>query len=178
MSTSRVDSLWHGLMVGLIGYVTIAASVSLGDLLLGRSFFYTVSLLGEWLFYDLRDPADLRVWPGAVFAYNGLHLITFLGFGLVASWLATMSEKGPLYWYAGLVMFLFVFVHMFASVLLMTEPLRREIPFALVLIPSLLSVGAMSLYLWRTHPRLQLEMTEWVDEDDSPDTHPQPHGRA
>lgn len=175
--TNRVDSIWHGLMVGLIGYVTIAIAVSLGDLLMGRSFFYTVSLLGEWMFYDLRDPAQLRIWPGPVFAYNGLHLLTFLGFGMLSSWLATMSERGPLYWYAGLVMFLFVFIHMFAAVLLMTEPLRREIPFALVLVPSLLSVAAMSWYLLRTHPQLEHEMADWVDEDDAPGTTPQPHGR-
>ena len=174
MSTNRVDSVWHGLMVGLVGYATIAIAVSLGDLMLGRSLFYTVSLLGEWLFYDLRNPSDVRVWPGAVFAYNGLHLLTFLAFGMAASWLATMSERGPLYWYAGLVLFLFVFVHMYASVLFMTEPLRREIPLLLLTIPSLLAVVAMSAYLLRTHPQLRREMSEWVDEDDVPAT-PAPH---
>ena len=175
MSTNRVDTVWHGLMVGLVGYVTIALSVSLGDLLLGRSVFHTVSLLGGWMFHDLRDPASLQIWPGVVFAYNGLHFVTFLCFGLLASWLASMSERGPLYWYAGLVMFLFVFIHMVATVLLMTEPLRREIPLALLLVPSLLAVVAMSIYLWRTHPQLRREMSVWVDEDDTPATHPQPH---
>ena len=92
MSTNRVDSLWHGLMVGLIGYVTIAASVSLGDLLLGRSFFYTVSLLGEWMFYDLSDPTKLRVWPGAVFAYNGLHLAYLANLSVLP------AAPGDLFW--------------------------------------------------------------------------------
>src|SRR5688572_31484067 len=62
----RTENVWQGLMVGLIGYVTIALSVSIGDVLQGRSFFYTVSLFGGWLFYDLKDAADVRVWPGAV----------------------------------------------------------------------------------------------------------------
>ena len=172
MTAKSVDSLWHGLMAGLIGYVTVAVAVSLGDLLMGRSLFYTVSLLGEWLFYDLRDPASLRVWPGAVFAYNGLHLLVFLAFGLTASWLTTLSERGPLYWYAALTLLIVVFVHMFAVVLFMTEPLRREIPLALVLLPSILTVAAMCFYLLRTHPQLRHDMSEWTDEDDRPSTAP------
>lgn len=168
MRADRTETIWHGLMVGLIGYATIALGVSIGDVLQGRSFFFSVSVLGEWMFYDLKEPANVRVWPGAVFAYNGLHLITFLAFGLLASWLASMSERGPLYWYAALVMFLFVFVHMFATVLLMTEPLRAALPMWQIVVPSVLSVTLMSAYLLKVHPQLRREMQEWVDEDDVP----------
>lgn len=166
MSAVRSETIWQGLMVGLIGYATIALSVSIGDVLQGRSFFYTVSLFGEWLFYDLNDPATVHVWPGAVFAYNGLHLVTMLAFGLLASWLASVSERGALYWYAGLVMFLFVFVHLFAAVVLMSEPLRQSVPFLQILVPSVLAVVLMSAYLLWVHPRLRREMEEWTDEDD------------
>jgi hypothetical protein len=169
MATNRKDTIWHGLMVGLIGYATIAISVSVGDLLQGRSPFFTVALFGEWLFYGLVDPAKVHVWPGPVFAYNGLHFVTFLGFGLLASWLASMSERGPLYWYAGLVVYLFVFVHLFAAVLLMTEPLRTAIPTLQILLPSLAAVVLMSMYLLRVHPQMRREMNEWVDEDDRED---------
>ncbi len=172
MSTNRVDTVWHGLMVGLVGYLTIAFSVSAGDLLRGRNFFYTVSLLGQWMFYGLTDPSELRIWPGVVFAYNGLHLVTFLVFGLLASWLASLAERGPLYWYGSLVMFLFVFVHMFASVLLMTESLRQAISMWQIVIPSILAVAAMSAYLLRTHPQLRHDMDAWTDPDDEVATHP------
>ena len=172
MSTSRVDTVWHGMMVGLIGYATVALSVSAGDLLQGRSVFYTVALFGEWMFYGLKDAANVRVWPGAVFAYNGFHFVTFLLFGLLASWLASVSERGPLYWYGALVMFLFVFVHMFATVLLMTESLRAAVPMWQMLVPTLLALVAMSAYLLWTHPQLRREMDEWVDEDDVPSRTP------
>lgn len=167
MATSRKDTVWHGLIMGLIGYSTVAITVSLGDVFQGRSFFYTVSLLGEWMFYGLTDPAQVVVWPGAVFAYNGLHLVTFLGFGLLASWLATESERGPLYWYMGLILYLFVFVHLFGVVLLMTEPMRAAVPLAQLWIPTVLSLLAMSVYLVRAHPQLVREMSQWVDPDDS-----------
>lgn len=164
MPADRKEMIWHGLMVGLIGYASVALSVSIGDVMQRRSFFYTVSLLGEWLFYGLQDPAKVRVWPGAVFAYNGLHFVTFLGFGLLTSWLASVSERGPLYWYAALVMYLFVLVHMFAVVLLMTEPLRATIPMLQIFLPSLLAAILMSLYVMRVHPQLRREMSEWVDD--------------
>jgi hypothetical protein len=172
MRTDRTETIWRGLMVGLIGYVVIALSVSIGDVIQGRSFFYTVSLFGEWLFYDLKDPADVRVWPGAVFAYNGLHFVTMLAFGLLASWLASVSERGALYWYAGLVMFLFVFVHLFSAVLLMSAPLRAVVSLSQIVVPSLLAVVLMSAYLLRVHPQLRREMDEWVDEEDGTDAAP------
>ena len=171
MRATRSETVWHGVLTGLIGYVTVAFSVSLGDLMQGRSFFYTVSLLGEWLFYGLKDPAQVVVWPGAVLAYNGLHLVTFLAFGLLASWLVTVSERGPLLWYAALVMYLFFFIHLFGAVLFMTEPLRSAIPMLQIVAPSILALVFMSAFLLRTHPQLRREMREWVDdtEIDAPD---------
>lgn len=172
MSTNRSETVGHGLVVGVVGYVTIALAVSAGDLLQGRNFFYTVALLGQWMFYGLTDPAELRIWPGVVLAYNGLHLVTFLAFGLLASWLASLAERGPLYWYSSLVMFLFVFVHMFATVLLMTEPLRQAIPMWQIILPSTFAVAAMSAYLLRTHPQLRHDMDTWTDPDDEVATEP------
>lgn len=173
MRADRTEIIWQGAMAGLIGYAAVALSVGIGDVLQGRSFFFTVSLLGEWLFYGLEDPAKVRVWPGAVFAYNGLHFVTFLMFGLLASWLAAVSERGPLYWYAALVMYLFVFVHLFAAVLLMTEPMREAIRMSQILIPSVLAVVLMSAYLLRVHPQLRREMNEWVDNTDADETIPE-----
>ena len=167
--TTRSETIWHGLMVGLIGYATIALGVSIGDLLQGRSFFYTVCLFGEWLFYGLTDPSRVTVWPGAVLAYNGLHLCTFLAFGLLASWIAAESERGPLFWYAGLVLYLFVFVHLFGVVVFMSEPMRQAVPLVQVWLPTLASLVLMSVYLMRMHPQLRREMTHWVDPEDEPE---------
>ena len=172
MSTNRVDTVGHGLVVGLVGYATIALAVSAGDLLQGRNFFYTVALLGQWMFYGLTDPSELRIWPGTVLAYNGLHLVTFIMFGLLASWLASLAERGPLYWYGSLVMFLFIFVHMFATVLLMTEPLRHAIPMWQIILPSALAVAAMGGYLLWTHAQLRHDMDAWTDPDDEVQTVP------
>jgi hypothetical protein len=164
--TDRAEVFYLGLVVGLTGYLTVFLAVGIGDALQGRSFFYTFALLGGWLFHGLDDPASVRVWPGAVLAYNGLHLVIFLGFGVLASWIASVAERGPLLWYGALVMYLFVFLHLFASVVLMTEPMRATLSLWHIALPSLLAVVAMSWVLLRQHPRLRHEMDVWVDEDD------------
>ena len=166
MPANRQEVLWHGVFVGLIGYATTAVSVSVGDLMQGRSFFYTVSLMGEWFFYGLQDPALVTVWPGPVFAYNGVHLVAFLAFGLFASWLASVSERGPLFWYAALVLYVMVLAHMLGAVLMMTQPMRAAIPMVQVLVPGLLAATVMGVYLLRVHPQLRHEMSEWVDHTD------------
>lgn len=167
MRTDRWNVVFLGLVVGFVGYVAVLVGVGIGDALQGRSFFHTFSLLGGWLFHGLEDPESVRVWPGAVFAYNGLHLVLFLGFGVFASWMATLAERGPLLWYGALVMYLFVFLHLYASVVLMTEPMRSTISLWQISLPSLLAVIAMSWVLLRQHPRLRHELDEWVDEDDA-----------
>jgi hypothetical protein len=166
MTQARSDTIWQGLVAGLIGYASVALAVGIGDALQGRSFFYTVSLLGGWLFHGRSDPANVLVWPGAVFAYNGLHLLTFLAFGLAGSWLANVAERGPLFWYGSLVLYLMVFIHLFAGVVQMTEPMRGGISLLQVTIPSLLAVMLMSAYLLRMHPLLRREMNTWEDNAD------------
>ena len=166
MRADRSETIWQGLMTGFIGYATIALSVGLADVLQGRSFFFTVSLLGGWLFYGQYDPAKVLIWPGFVFAYNGLHFVVFMSFGLLAAWLTSLSDRGPLYWYGTLVVYLFVFVHLLAAVVFMTEPMRSAISMAQILIPSLLAVVAMSAYLLWRNPQLRRRMRDWGSNTD------------
>lgn len=166
MTEARKEVIWQGLIAGFIGYATVALAVGIGDVIQGRSFFYTVSLLGGWLFYDQNDPTNVLIWPGAVFAYNGLHLVTFLAFGLMGSWLANVAERGPLFWYGSLVLYLMVFIHLYAGVVQMTAPMRAGISLLQVTVPSLLAVVLMSAYLLRMHPLLRREMDVWENNAD------------
>ena len=167
MRTDRTETIWHGVMAGLTGYATVALIVGALDLMQGRSFFFTAALLGESLFYNLRDPAQVVVWPGAVFAYNGVHLVTFLAFGMLAAWLADFSERGPLFWYLGLVLYLVVFLHLFGAILLMTESLRTAIPAYEIWIPSLAAVLAMGGYLLSVQPRLRALLTQELEQSEA-----------
>ena len=159
--TDRLEVLWDGLMAGLIGSATVALFVGFLNVLQGRSFFFTAAMLGERLFYGLKDPSTVVVWPGAVFAYNGVHLLGFLIIGMSGAWLAYMAEKGSELWYLGLVLFLLVVLHAYAAVLLMTEGLRSILPAWMILVPTLAGVTATSIYLLYARPALRNEMKTW-----------------
>ena len=164
MTADRSETLWQGVIAGLIGYATVALLVGFIDVAFGRSFFYTAALLGEHLFYGLSDPARVVVWPGAVFAYNGLHMLAFVFIGIVAAWLAYLSEHGPELWYLGAILLLFVFLHAFAAVLLLTEDIRAALPAWTIVVPTVASGIAMGAYLVAMRPVLRHDLTTWQEE--------------
>jgi hypothetical protein len=113
MKPRHAETVSHGMIAGVIGYLAVVLFFTIANLAMGRSPFYTAALLGEAVFYGLRDPAEVVVWPGAVLAYNGLHLIVFLFLGMIAAWLAYLSERGPEFWYIGLTIFIFILFHIY-----------------------------------------------------------------
>ncbi len=147
---NRTDTLWQGIIAGLIGYATVALLVGIIDVAMGRSFFFTAALLGEHVFYGLSDPAQVVVWPGAVFAYNGLHLLAFLIIGVVGAWLAFMSERGPELWYL-------------AAILFLTEDIRAAIPAAMIVVPTLASAITMGSYLLAVRPAFRHDLVTWQE---------------
>lgn len=155
------EIVWEGLLAGIIGYATVAILVGVCDLAFGRSFFFTAAMLGEAAFYGLTDPANVVVWPGAVFAYNGVHLLGFLFIGMSAAWLAYLAEKGAELWYLGLVLFLLVVAHALGAVLILTEGLRAAIPVWVVLVPTVVGLAEMFVYLLAVRPGLRRELTTW-----------------
>ena len=165
MRAERAEIYWHGFVAGLVGYATIAIAVAVANLILGRSPFHTAALLGQALFYGLRDPSQLTIWPGPVLAYNGLHLLVLLGLGVFASWLAYLSERGPHFWYIGVIMMFFVMFHLFGLYLFASEPIRSALsPWALVA-GGFAAMSTMSVYLVRVHPRLRAEFRDFAALD-------------
>jgi hypothetical protein len=157
MKRERIDLFWQGMIAGLLGYAMIAVTLALWNVLMGRSAFYTAALLGQTLFYGLTDPKLLSIWPGPVLAYNGLHLIVFLGLGLFAAWLAEMSERGPHLWYVASTLMLIVVFHLFGAYLFVNEQVRNALSPWAMLLAGFLAMALMTLYLVGRHPRLREE---------------------
>ena len=89
----------QGVVVGLIAYASVAIFYGIFDFLAARMPLYTVNLLGQSVFRGLRDPAVLQYAiqrdPGAIFLYNGLHLLVSLAIGLFVVRLIAMAEDDP-----------------------------------------------------------------------------------
>lgn len=153
MKDTTRQALVHGLVAGFLGYAVVAVFYAIYDLAVGRLLGTTPELLGLAL---LGRPAvaGAVIDPAPIAVYNGLHLLVFLAAGIVAAWMVHESEEHPALWYPLLFLGVFVFFHLFGAVAAFAAPVGDQIPTWTVLVAGLLSVGAMALWLWRTHPGL------------------------
>lgn len=163
MKPSSEELLTEGLIAGVIGYASTALVMMAAGALAGRSPFHAAALLGSALFYGIQDPAVVVVWPGPVLAYNGVHLIMFLLLGLVAAWLADMSERGPEFWYIGLSLFILVILHVFGILLMLPEPFREFIPPTVSLLATTVASTLMIVYILWARPLLRTKISEYTE---------------
>jgi hypothetical protein len=160
MKQSTESLLAEGFGAGLIGYATAIVVVAAIDVLGGRSIFYTPALFGATLFYGLDDPGALVVAAGPVLAYNMVHLVAFLGLGLVAAWLTRLAERYPTAQYLVLVFLVFIAFHVYAALLFFAQPLLGAGGWWKLGLGSVGAAGGMGWYLLRGHPLLRRELRE------------------
>jgi hypothetical protein len=151
MDATRRRMWIDGLVAGLIGYLVVAAFFAIWNALQGLSPFYTAALLGEALFAGLRDPAAVSVDPGLVIAFNGVHLLAFLGFGYFGAWLVHETELHPEFWYLAFFLFLAATVLSYAAVLALTVLVGSILSPWLVVGSSLLAAVAVAAYFAGAH---------------------------
>jgi hypothetical protein len=160
MRAQSQETLVGGLWAGLIGYGAVVVVIALLNLLAGRSPFYTAALFGSALFYHLDNPATLVVSPGPVLAYNMVHMVAFLGIGLLCSWLLGLAERFPTAMYFILVLLLFVGFHIYFAMALLARPLLGELAWSHIGAGSFAAVVGMGWYLFTAHPLLRRELRE------------------
>ena len=144
---TRQDTVGTGIVTGLIGFAAVALMIALLNIDAGRSPFYTAALFGSALFYHLTDPATLVIAPGPVFAYNAVHLIVFLGVGLLVSWLVSLAERYPGVLYLVLFALLFVAAHMFFALVIFAQPLLGTAGAWQSVLASVVAALAMAWYV-------------------------------
>ena len=143
-----------GLIVGLIGYFSVAALYGVFDLSAARGAFYTVDLLGKSVFEGLRDPAVLglpmQLDMTAIVQYSGLHLLISLIIGLIVTGLIEHAEQQPAH--ASMILFTIVggFVVTIAAVGLLTIPMRPVLPWWSIVVANTIAVLLAGTYLlWK-----------------------------
>ena len=160
MGHARAEVWWQGFVAGLIGYAVVALGFGFANLLAGESFFRTAALLGHTLLGSEPTSGTDAVSAAPVFAYNGVHLLLFLAFGFVASWLFEETERHPPFWYLVFFVFLVGFFFDVTLVTLFTLPMAAEaVPWWSIVSANLAAGLGMAAYLGRRHPGL-LEAVE------------------
>jgi hypothetical protein len=149
-------TIQQGLVVGLIGYASVAALYAAFDFIAARGALYTVDLLGKSVFEGLRDPAVLglpmQLDVTAIVMYSALHLLISLIIGLIVTGLVEQVEQKPSL--APMVLFTIVagFVVTIVAVGLLTAPIRPLLPWWSIVVANALAVLFAGWYLLRQRP--------------------------
>jgi hypothetical protein len=160
MKPERGQVWMQGLFAGLIGYATVVVFFGVLNAIEGRSPFFTVAALGAALFEGVRDPAQVTVAPGSVFAYNGLHLVLFLVVGQVGSWLVYATERHHSLWYVIFFLVLAGFIYGLTITGVFGAEIAHAVPWWSVVAANVAWVAAVAGYFWWSHPRLLGELRE------------------
>ena len=88
MKVSTANVLATGVVAGVIGFATTAVGFVVLDLVTGRGFGFTPSLLGNALFSDVRQACDVQISGTSMAAYSAAHLLVFLLLGWLGAWLS------------------------------------------------------------------------------------------
>lgn len=163
--TRENEQVWtQGLIAGVIGYATVAVLCAIEDALTGRSPFYTAAALGATVFYGIDDPARVVVSAPYVLAFNGAHLVAFLVFGLVASWLAKLADQGHQFWFIAGTLFVVIGFHLVAAAALLARNVESALPWQQMWTSGLAGSALIAAYLLWAHPRLRASQ-RWDDDD-------------
>jgi hypothetical protein len=148
----------EGLVVGLIGFGAVALFYAAFDFLAARGFLFTVNLLGQAVFYGLRDPSVLEtpfaVDPTAVILYTILHLSVALCIGLVVAWLVDHLEGPPAQVRLAVLVIIAGFFVTIFGIGMVSSPIRALLPWWSVVLANVLAVAVAGAYLLGRHPGL------------------------
>ena len=175
MAHQHHSNLREGLIVGLVGALLVAAWYFVVDLGRGQ-VLYTPNVLGQVFAQADSSPSLSRVAAPAVIQYSLLHFGWFIVFGIALAALTHLASSNPAF-RMGVWLFLVVGTAFWLGISFALYRLTdQRFPWWTMLIGTLLGVGSMGLYLWRTHPGLRGSMQELPlgDEVESP---PHPPGR-
>lgn len=155
MDVQRI--LREGFVSGLIGAAGVAAWFLIVDIVAGRPFF-TPAMLGDALFWGLRDPSQVSIAFPTVIGYTMVHVVAFVLVGLAAALLAFEVELFPHTLFIVVVCFAVFEFGFYVIVATLARPLLGALAWWNVAIGNAIAAAGMGYYLWRMHPKLREEL--------------------
>jgi hypothetical protein len=145
--------LREGVIAGLIGAAVVALWFLLYDAWRGRPLF-TPALLGTTIFYGVSTPASVQIGAGPVIGYTILHVLAFVGVGIVAACMLVASEREPAVFIAFVTLFGVFEVFFFVVLRTLSHETLGALGWWAVLAGNFLASVGMLWFLVRGHPEL------------------------
>ena len=154
----------EGLIAGLLGAVAVMVWFLVLDVI-NRSMFFTPGALGSALFFGARSTAEVQITVETVLGYTGVHLVAFMGVGLIASALTEGARREPPL-LLGMVLFFVTLEVMFIGLLaIIAAWLFDTIPWWTVVAGNLIAAAVMGGYLLYEHPELRENLMHDLEEE-------------
>ncbi len=145
--------LREGVITGVIGAATVALWFLIYDVWRGKPLF-TPALLGTAIFYGVGSPPSIDIAIGPVIGYSIVHVLAFIGFGVVAACMLIASEREPAVLIAFVSLFAGFEVFFFVVMRTLSQPILGTLGWWAILAGNLLASIAMLWFLLRGHPEL------------------------
>lgn len=153
MIRAQRSVLREGVITGVIGAVTVALWFLIYDAWRGKPLF-TPALLGTAIFYGVSSPLGIDITAGPVIGYSIIHVLTFIGFGIVAACMMLASEREPAIFIAFVTLFAAFEVTFFVVVRTLSGTILGAIGWWAIFAGNLLASIGMLWFLVRGHPQL------------------------
>ena len=149
----------EGFIAGLIGASAVATWFLIVDLIAGRAFF-TPAMLGDALFWGVRDPVNVKIAFPTIIGYSMFHVLAFAFVGMVTAVLAFAVERFPPTLFIVVVAFAVFEFGFYLVVATLARPLLGALAWWSVAIGNAIAAFGMGYYLWRAHPELRRALKE------------------
>jgi hypothetical protein len=153
MAHGKRPVLREGVIAGVIGAVIVALWFLLYDAWRGRPLF-TPALLGTTIFFGVSPPASVPIAAGPVIGYTILHVLAFVGIGIVAACMMVVSEREPEVFIAFVTLFGLFEVFFFVVLRTLSGETLGALGWWAVLAANFLASIGMLWFLVRGHPEL------------------------
>lgn len=161
LEIERHPVLTDGLFAGIVGYLSIVIVMLAIDAIQGTPL-HTLSALGALLFFGGPEAARaVTVDVPMALAANGIVALVLLAVGMASSYLASLVEHAPSYWYLAFVAIAFLLAAMlYLDGAFGVPGLPRFELSALALVGAVVQV---TFLLWR-HPYIRRHIEDvWKD---------------
>jgi hypothetical protein len=119
----------------------------------GRPLF-TPALLGSAIFHGVSSPASIEIAGGPVIGYTIVHVLAFVGFGIVAACMLAASEREPAIFIAFVTLFAAFEVFFFVVLGTLSQSVLGVLGWWAIFVGNLLASIGMLWFLVRGHPEL------------------------
>ena len=147
----------EGFVAGLLGAAAVALWFLIVHTITGRPFF-TPAMLGDALFWGVRDPGKVRIAFPTVVGYTMFHVLAFGLVGMVAAFLAHQVELFPSTLFIVVVAFGVFEFGFYIVVATLARPLLGALAWWNVAIGNAIAAVGMGAFLWWQHPKLREEL--------------------